>query len=158
MVDKENLSKLRYVYYVYQAEDTHYHVERYPIVYINSDLVYYKHYGNKYLQCIEMKYVRDSLSDYTPEPYIAPFSHKGNSFYWSMGNDYRKKLNEIVEEYEKAVLLRGLDRAERDMAVAISNYGVNIARYDKASSEESKKRVCAHIDSLNKILKRFNNE
>ena len=39
---KKNLSKCKYVYRIYKENDN-FHIEKYPIVYINSEVVYYKH-------------------------------------------------------------------------------------------------------------------
>ena len=39
---KKNLSKCKYVYRIYK-ENYNFHIEKYPIVYINSEVVYYKH-------------------------------------------------------------------------------------------------------------------
>lgn len=38
---KKNLSKCKYVYRIYKEHDN-FHIEKYPIVYINSEFVYYK--------------------------------------------------------------------------------------------------------------------
>ena len=38
---KKNLSKCKYVYRIYR-EYENFHIEKYPIVYINSDVVYFK--------------------------------------------------------------------------------------------------------------------
>lgn len=38
---KENLSKYKYIYRIYR-EDNNFHIEHYPIVYINSEYIYYK--------------------------------------------------------------------------------------------------------------------
>lgn len=38
---KNNLSKCKYLYRIYK-ENTNFHIEKYPIVYINSECVYFK--------------------------------------------------------------------------------------------------------------------
>ena len=38
---KKYLSKCKYVYRIYK-KDNDFHIEKYPIIYINSEVVYYK--------------------------------------------------------------------------------------------------------------------
>ena len=42
MLDNKTLSKQKFIYYVYESDKT-IHIEKFPIVYINSKYVYYKH-------------------------------------------------------------------------------------------------------------------
>lgn len=47
---KKNLSKCKYVYRIYK-ENNRYNIEKYPIVYINSKVVYFKTGRKNYLDC-----------------------------------------------------------------------------------------------------------
>lgn len=47
---KKNLSKCKYVYRIYK-ENNNFHIEKYPIVYINSDVVYFKNGRKKNIDC-----------------------------------------------------------------------------------------------------------
>lgn len=47
---KKNLSKCKYVYRIYK-ENNRYNIEKYPIVYINSEVVYFKTGRKNYLDC-----------------------------------------------------------------------------------------------------------
>lgn len=46
---KKNLSKCKYVYRIYK-ENNNFHIEKYPIVYINSEVVYFKTGRKKYIE------------------------------------------------------------------------------------------------------------
>ena len=48
---KKNLSKCKYVYRIYR-EHENFHIEKYPIVYINSNVVYFKTKRKNYLEYI----------------------------------------------------------------------------------------------------------
>ena len=48
---KRNLSKCKYVYRIYREHDN-FHIEKYPIVYINSEVVYFKTERKNYLESI----------------------------------------------------------------------------------------------------------
>lgn len=48
---KKNLSKCKYVYRIYKENDN-FHIEKYPIVYINSEVVYFKTVRKNYLESI----------------------------------------------------------------------------------------------------------
>ena len=41
MLDMKALSKQKFIYYVYEADKT-LHIEKFPIIYINSEFVYFK--------------------------------------------------------------------------------------------------------------------
>ena len=56
---KKNLSKCKYVYRLY-IERENFHIEKYPIVYINSNIVYFKT-GRK--NAIEMMRFSDGLNN-----------------------------------------------------------------------------------------------
>lgn len=62
MIDYENLSKYKKLYVMHKTEDDQKIVcEKFPIVYINRDLVYYKPYGTMYLESINTRVVHESL-------------------------------------------------------------------------------------------------
>ena len=46
---KKNLSKCKYVYRIYKENDS-FHIEKYPIVYINSNVVYFKTGRKNYIE------------------------------------------------------------------------------------------------------------
>lgn len=48
---KKYLSKCKYVYRIYREHDN-FHIEKYPIVYINSEVVYFKTVRKNYLESI----------------------------------------------------------------------------------------------------------
>lgn len=46
---KKNLSKCKYIYRIYKENDS-FHIEKYPIVYINSEVVYFKTGRKNYIE------------------------------------------------------------------------------------------------------------
>jgi len=57
-MDKENLSKIKYVYKIYGAGNV-VHCEKYPIAYINSNYIYYKVARQSTLMMLDVKLVKD---------------------------------------------------------------------------------------------------
>lgn len=52
-MDKQNLSKIKYIYRIYKsAEDNQVHIEKYPVVYVNSNYTYYKVANKQELQWV----------------------------------------------------------------------------------------------------------
>ena len=42
MIDTNNLGKVKYIYRIYESADYKLHIEKYPVIYINSNCVYFK--------------------------------------------------------------------------------------------------------------------
>ena len=64
MVKKENLSKYKYVYTIYKDNDT-INVEKFPIVYSNSEYVYYKFASKNELSKINIREVDEKYNGIT---------------------------------------------------------------------------------------------
>lgn len=63
-IDKENLSKIKYIYYIHVDNIGSHHVEKYPVVYINSTYVYFRVNGTPKLKCINLSSVWARYSDF----------------------------------------------------------------------------------------------
>ena len=63
-IDKENLSKIKYIHYIHGDDIGSHHVEKYPVVYINSTYVYFRVNGTPELKCINLSSVWARYSDF----------------------------------------------------------------------------------------------
>lgn len=75
-IDMKNLSKIKYIYYIHGDINDCMHVEKYPVIYINSDLVYFKMQGMNELCKVQLKSVWSSYSRF-----IARNTMSDTSFY-----------------------------------------------------------------------------
>ncbi len=66
-MDVKNLSKKKYIYHVYTSECDNYsklHFEKFPVIYINQTIVYYKGKRKDYLNNEKISSIKDNFSDY----------------------------------------------------------------------------------------------
>ena len=54
-MELKDLSKIKYIYRIYESKDYVLHLEKYPVIYINSEILYFKVHGNKMLNSIFVK-------------------------------------------------------------------------------------------------------
>lgn len=103
MLDKQNLSKIKYIYKIYSADDM-LHLERYPIVYINSKVVYFKeNRKNDFLGRLEYDYISDTYV--TLKPYYSTWYLRGNidvcEYFFGIETDIQSIYENLKEQYDK---------------------------------------------------------
>lgn len=131
-MDKTTLSKHKYVYHVYLAQDKRVHFERYPVVYINGMYVYYVRGHKQMLGFLNLISVRDSL-----EQHIRNNIERGhhmnygthNLYCWEIGaepNELLAQLQELNKKDDKekqiALAKRRWQMAESSAAAAKQQY------------------------------------
>lgn len=66
-MDVKNLNKKKYIYHVYTSSCDNYsklHFEKFPVIYINQTVVYYKGNRKDYLNNERISSIKNSFSDY----------------------------------------------------------------------------------------------
>lgn len=105
MVDKKNLSKRKYIYKIYKGKDAGIYYERCPVIYINSELVYYKQTGNDpYLKYETLNRVYDYAGSLLFENMHIIENYNQHYFYelcWEIGDEAKETIKEISAEQKK---------------------------------------------------------
>ena len=71
MLDMKNLSKLKYIYRIYESSDKILHLEKYPIIYINSEVVYFKMVRKQeYIHNVKLENIKQEIKDFYVSPYL----------------------------------------------------------------------------------------
>ncbi len=100
MANLQNLSKVKYIYRVYESRDKVLHCEKYPVVYINSEVVYFKD-GRKqpYLSYISVKNIQDNFIDFKKNYLTYSFgSHVCfDRYFWNIETN----IEEIYEDLQR---------------------------------------------------------
>lgn len=95
MLDFTNLSKIKHIYRIYESDDRVLHCEKYPVIYINSEVVYFKDARKK--ECLNYVYVKNVLHDFT-EFYRSNYNYPCfNRFFWNV----EENIKEIYEDLKK---------------------------------------------------------
>ena len=105
MIDFENLSKYKKLYVMHKTENDRKIVcEKFPIVYINRDLVYYKPYGSIYLENINTRVAHESFIElFTSKSKedVIRLLHNGARFFAFSPLGYDKYETELIDEANK---------------------------------------------------------
>ena len=145
---KKNLSKCKYVYKIYR-EHENFHIEKYPIVYINSNIVYFKTGRKNVIKMISfsdrwnnvkesfeeaIKYINSIFSSYSYYPISVYFveSDKLKNFDLSLikqrlkeeSKESKIKKQELeVEKYKKSyeLELRKLEEMKKEFGIECNN-------------------------------------
>lgn len=112
-MDEKNLSKYKYIYRIYESGDKVLHCEKYPIIYINSEVVYYKtKRSNARLHFVDRHRVLEDFAKYTIT----------KNWYGSYTSCFDKhfittesKIKEIYEDLlrQKDVKIQDINREEK---------------------------------------------
>ena len=132
MLDLKNLSKIKYIYRIYEATDGILHCERFPVVYINSEVVYFKDARKKeYLNYIKVRNVTDNLTAfYNSGNYVKYYSYF-DKYFWNVENniqeiyeDLKKQKAEAQIKDEKEKAMSRYERAKREYEAALKEIEV----------------------------------
>lgn len=102
MLDKNNLSKIKYLYRIYESSDNIMHLEKHPIIYINSHVVYYKVGNNEALNKRKLTCINEKIKNfyaYNNYYYNRPV-HCYEEYYYVESKEI-KEIFEILKEQQK---------------------------------------------------------
>ena len=127
-MDLQNLSKIKHIYRIYESEDEILHCEKFPVVYINSKVVYFKDARKK--ECLNYTYVSNVMDNFTNfyqnnyyQNYYRPCFDK---YFWNMETnvqeiyeDLKKQREMIRSKNEEEKKRDRLERAKREYEDAL---------------------------------------
>lgn len=131
-IDKKNLSKLKYIYNIYDTGDGVLHCEQYPIIYINSEVIYFKDGRKKtYLSFVSLGQVAYSLEDCiknekTYVPYGGYYNTKFQKYVLTTSENLQELYDKLWKhrilahkEQEKKLKYEKLEVAKKQYATAL---------------------------------------
>lgn len=127
MMDLQKLSKRKYIYRIYVSSDKTVHCERYPIIYLNSEVVYYKDGRKKStLDCMNPSYINEKFLGV--ESITLHCRDYYNQYFWEVCDFDSKKITEVVfaKRNENA-----LSRAKMELRRAEIAYSSKKKEYEK---------------------------
>lgn len=123
-MDKQNLSKYKYVWKVYRSSVGAINKEKYPVIYANNSKTYYKVGRSTSLNVIDTSYIKDTPAQNDIDGIVRYF-HK--RYYWNVPDDVEdvfesarkavdeenecKRIETIIAEYRTAKI--GYERAKK---------------------------------------------
>ena len=144
---KKYLSKCKYVYRIYK-KDNDFHIEKYPIIYINSEVVYYKN-GRKESLCScyfndRYRNVKESFDKAIEYLNNIPGSYYATSYATSV---YFVETNKL-KEFDLSLIKKELKE---------NNVEAEIKTQEEIV-ERAKNQYEAAVKNLEKMKKKFNVE
>lgn len=106
-ISKETLSKRKFIYRLYDDRVGLPHIEKYPVIYINEEYVYFKVAGKQELGCKEIRYTKKGLSDYINKNY---YGYTRESFFWEEDTNLECLYSDVSEQ--RKMLQKKLLKAE----------------------------------------------
>ena len=121
-MDKQNLSKYKHIYRVYEDRDRELHCEKYPVIYINSEVVYFKDARKQeYLNNVRTNRVSDDFASYAITVLSKSYNWGIDGYFWNIEDDIREQFQEF--------------KKQRLISRAIQNEKQITARYVQAKKE-----------------------
>jgi hypothetical protein len=130
MINKEELSKYKSIYRVYTTDDKIVHCEKYPVIYANSEWLYYKVARKQELNRRELKSI---ISEYTgiSNSDVNYWGHY-DKYYWKVENfNSEQATNDVFATKKKD----DADRIKREMEKAERDYLQLKEKYSKMTTE-----------------------
>lgn len=117
MINKQELSKHKYIYRIYASDDKVIHCEKYPVVYSNSEVIYFKdarkkeHLNYTMFRNVKEEYLGITSNDVSSYGY---YDH----YFWKVENfNSEKATSDVFEQKKKSELENAestLRRAEQE--------------------------------------------
>lgn len=127
-MDLQNLSKIKHIYRIYESEDKVLHCEKFPVVYINSKVVYFKDARKKeYLNYTYVGNVMDNFTNFYQNNYYQNYYRPCfDKYFWNMETnvqeiyeDLKKQREMIRSKNEEEKKRDRLERAKREYENAL---------------------------------------
>ena len=113
MTDKEFLSKQKHIYVItYDGERLH--CEKFPVIYLNLQYVYYRQNGCDELKKICFGSVRDTIDDAD----LVYLDRYGKRYVWNVPKDFNEKNAEYMKDVKKKKLKITYERLKKDCEYA----------------------------------------
>lgn len=143
--ERKYLSKHKHIYQVYRSVDGAYHLEKYPVVYINKFYVYYHVNGSEPLDYVSRSRVHNGIDDNMRE-ILKSVTLSGvcwRRFFWQADDSIIDFLNDCKvneKEYRREIKLAQL---KKEAALCIKRYNETLEDIRKleAQGNESDSRT-----------------
>lgn len=133
MIDIKNLGKRKYIYRIYETEDDVLHCEKYPIIYINSKIIYFKDARKKeYLNYIETSDVLNNFTEFYRRlwNFRPGWSPCFDKYFWNCDPDIEKIYADLLiqrdvlrkKDIEEKRKYR-LEKAKKEYEAALKDIG-----------------------------------
>lgn len=126
-MNKENLCKHKWIYYVYTNSNGDNHIEKYPIIYINKKYVYFKRSREDKLGMTYTNNVKTDLAAVFQRGYKYLYEH--DRYYWiheensdSIIKAAKAKFDEENKNRWKNIAKADLERAKKNYEHALKVY------------------------------------
>lgn len=121
-MEPKNLSKQKYIYKVYRAKDNRYHIEKFPIIYANKSIVYFKENG-PYLSSERFDTVFDYYDSTNMDRVNRKLTYGHYVCFWNEPVD--------IEQYFKEIMKHKLKERFERCEEMICEYRDAIKRYEQ---------------------------
>lgn len=127
MADLNNLGKIKYIYRIYESSDEVLHCEKYPVVYINSKVVYFKDTRKQeHLNYVRFSNVLDNFTQFYKNSCMGYYSSCFDKYFFEMEinieeiyADLKKQREMIRNKNEDQKKLDRYERAKREYEAAL---------------------------------------
>ena len=126
-MDKENLCKQKHIYYVHTDSNWDNHIEKYPVVYINSEYVYFKKARKNELCKTYTSWVKKDLKSVFEKDY--KFLWDRDRYFWINNENAESIISMAKERFDedrknrwKIQAKNELDKARKNYEYALKNY------------------------------------
>lgn len=139
MTNFENLSKYKHIYRVYESDDKQIHCEKYPVVYANSKVVYFKDVRKQeYLNHVDTVKIKTNFEDAVNTALKNPWFRRIDTYLW----DVEGNLIELFNEFKHN---RELVRLRETEATVISNLNKAKKEYEEWTAKLAKLKEVNHV-------------
>ena len=132
MTNFKNLSKYKHIYRVYESDDKQIHCEKYPVIYANSKVVYFKDARKQeYLNHVDTKRIKTNFEDAVNTALNNPWCRRIDEYLWDVEGNLLEMFNEFKHNRELIRLRESEDLIIKNIAKAKKEYEEWTAKLEK---------------------------
>ena len=139
---KKNLSKCKYVYRIYK-ENNNFHIEKYPIVYINSDVVYFKNGRKNYIENMSFSNLWTNMKENFEEA-IKYINNLTDSQYGYITSVYFVETGKL-KEFDLSLIKKRFNKESKESKI----------KKQEGEVEKAKEKYEREIKTLEDMKKKF---
>ena len=147
-MDKQNLSKHKYIWVVYRGSDDYVHKEKYPVIYANNIVTYYKVGRSMSLNQISTSYIKDTPKENDIKDILRYHQKK---FYWNVPDSIIDLFSAIKDAVDKEAEQLYIETAIQRYEKAIREYTRAKEIYDKLPDEVKSKNEDSNTKNADPI-------
>lgn len=132
-MDKKNLCKHKHIYYVHTDSNGNNHIEKYPVIYINSEYVYFKRARKNELGHIYTSFVKNDLKSVFEKDYM--FLQDRDRYFWINNENAESIIAAAKERFDEDRKNRWKNQAKNELERAKQNYERALKVYESYNKE-----------------------